>query len=64
MASSDEWLEWLCEPAIPADELHDEVAWGTIKVMGWIATPELFFALKQYVIEVGLIDRVKKESEK
>jgi hypothetical protein len=57
-------IELLNRAEIPADELHDEVAWGTIKVMGWIATPELFFALKQYVIEVGLIDRVKKESEK
>jgi hypothetical protein len=32
--------------------------------MGWIASPELFFALKQYIIEVGLIERVESEIEK
>jgi hypothetical protein len=56
MASSDEWLEWLCVPAIPLEELPDEIVWGTISKMGWIASPELFFALKQYVREIGLIE--------
>jgi hypothetical protein len=64
MASSDEWIEWLCEPAIPLSELHDEIAWGTINRMGWIASPELFFALKQYIIEVGLVESVESEIEK
>jgi hypothetical protein len=32
--------------------------------MGWIASPELFFALRQYVIEIGLIEAVQSESKK
>jgi hypothetical protein len=49
-------FDWLCVASLPLDELHDEVVWGTIKKMGWIASPELFFALKQYVREIGLLD--------
>jgi hypothetical protein len=57
-------FDWLNVASLPLDELHDEVAWGTIRAMGWIASPELFFALKQYVIEVGLLETVKNQSEK
>jgi hypothetical protein len=60
----DEWLDYLNQASIPIEELHDEIAWGTISRMGWIASPELFFALKQYIIEVGLIERVESEIEK
>jgi hypothetical protein len=64
MASSDEWIERLCEPAIALEELPDEIVWGTIARMGWIAGPELFFALRQYIADVGLIERVESEAEK
>jgi hypothetical protein len=47
---------WLNVASLPPEELHDEVVWGTIKKMGWIAGPELFFALKQYVRDIGLVD--------
>ena len=34
------------------DELYEETAWAVIDRKGWIATPELLFALKQYTKEI------------
>ena len=34
------------------DELYEETAWAVIELKGWIATPELLFALKQYTKEI------------
>jgi hypothetical protein len=49
-------FDWLNFASLDPKELHDEIAWGTINKMGWIASPELFFALKQYVRDIGLLD--------
>jgi len=34
------------------DQLAEEIAWGTINAMHWVASPELLFALKAYIIEL------------
>jgi hypothetical protein len=56
-------IEQLNRAELPPEELHDEVAWGTIRAMGWIASPELFFALKAYVQEIGLIESEKSNED-
>ena len=46
-----------------ADELCLETAWGVIIAKGWVASPQLLFALKDYVRELEL-EQVERDEWK
>lgn len=44
------------EPAFTNDELDEEAAWCCLEQNGWIAVPQLLFALKDLIREKRLND--------